>query len=67
MQLDGFFINNEQWAVLDKLGRDLTWWPDGSDAMRDIGHKLWYLLDFISKQRISVRVPVVEESEGESE
>jgi len=62
MELDGFFIDNEQYMALDKLSKDLH---AGSDAMRDIGHKLWYLLDFISKQRISARVTAVEECDDD--
>lgn len=65
MKLDGFFIDNEQWATLDKLGRDLTWWPGNSDAMRDTANKLWQLIHVISEQRISARVTAVEEDDDD--
>jgi hypothetical protein len=50
MYLDGFFIDNEQYVALDKLSKELH---GGSDAMRDVGHKLWLLLHVIAEQQIS--------------
>ena len=51
MQLDGFFIGDEQFGALSELCKELH---GGSEEMRECGAALWLILHGIAEQRIAV-------------